>query len=215
VVDDEPNIVNLLRIGLKYEGFSVAVAEDGPSALAEVDRFKPHLVVLDLLLPGMDGLEVAERLRSDPELLIIMLTARDQIPDRIAGFKAGGDDYVVKPFDFDELLARIRAVARRRLPASSEVLRAGAITLDQQARIVMVHDSVVHLTMKEYELLRLFLLNPRQVLPRQLILDRVWGYDFFGDDNNVEVYVGYLRRKLGEASSAIETVRGIGYRLNV
>lgn len=215
VVDDEPYIVNLLRIGLRYEGFSVAAAEDGPSALAEVDRFKPHLVILDLTLPGMDGLEVAERLQNNPELFIIMLTARDQVPDRIVGLKAGGDDYVVKPFDFDELLARIRAVVRRRLPASSEVLRAGPISLDQQTRIVTIQDSVVHLTMKEFELLRLFLLNPRQVLSRQLILDRIWGYDFFGDDNNVEVYVGYLRRKLGEARSAIETVRGIGYRLNV
>jgi len=215
VVDDEPYIVNLLRIGLRYEGFSVAAAEDGPTALAEVDRFKPHVVILDLTLPGMDGLDVAERLQSNPELFIIMLTARDQVADRIAGLKAGGDDYVVKPFDFDELLARVRAVVRRRLPASSEVLRAGPISLDQQTRIVTVHGSVVRLTVREYELLRLFLLNPRQVLSRQLILDRIWGYDFFGDDNNVEVYVGYLRRKLGEARYAIETVRGIGYRLNV
>jgi two-component system OmpR family response regulator len=215
VVDDEPYIVNLLRIGLRYEGFSVAVAEDGPSALAEVDRFKPHLVILDLMLPGMDGLEIAERLRSNPDLFIIMLTARDQVPDRIAGLKAGGDDYVVKPFDFDELLARIQAVVRRRLPASSEVLRAGPIALDQRTRIVTVNGSAVRLSAREYELLRLFLLNPRQVLSRQLILDRIWGYDFFGDDNNVEVYVGYLRRKLGEARYAIETVRGLGYRLNV
>src|SRR5690242_446229 len=113
VVDDEPNIVAFLRLGLKYEGFSVAVAEDGLAALREVDHFKPHLVILDLMLPGLDGLDVAARLRQDPDLLIIMLTARDQVPDRIAGLQAGGDDYVVKPFDFDELLARIRAVARR------------------------------------------------------------------------------------------------------
>jgi two-component system OmpR family response regulator len=215
VVDDEPRIADLLRIGLKYEGFSVAVAEDGPQALQEVDRFKPHLVVLDLMLPGIDGLDVAKRLRGDPEILIIMLTARDQIPDRIAGFQAGGDDYVIKPFDFEELIARVRAVARRRLPTHSEMLRVGPITLDQDRRIVTVDGSIVNLTMREYELLRLFLLNPRHVLPRQLILDRVWGYDFFGDENNVEVYVGYLRRKLGEARHMIETVRGIGYRLNV
>jgi DNA-binding response OmpR family regulator len=215
VVDDEPHIADLLRIGLKYEGFSVAVAEDGPQALQEVDRFKPHLVVLDLMLPGIDGLDVAKRLRGDPEILIIMLTARDQIPDRIAGFQAGGDDYVVKPFDFEELIARIRAVARRRLPTHSEMLRVGPIMLDQDRRIVTVDGSVVNLTLREFELLRLFLLNPRHVLPRQLILDRIWGYDFFGDENNVEVYVGYLRRKLGEARHMIETVRGIGYRLNV
>ena len=216
VVDDEPQIANFIRLGLKYEGFSVAIAEDGPGALREVDHFKPHLVVLDLRLPGIDGLEVAERLRRDPDLLIIMLTARDQVSDRIAGLKAGGDDYVVKPFDFDELLARIQAVARRRLPTHSEILRVGPIALDQDRRIVTVSGSVVNLSPREYDLLRLFLLNPRHVLSRQLILDRVWGFDFFGDENNVEVYIGYLRRKLGDdARHMIETVRGIGYRLNV
>ncbi len=216
VVDDEAHIADLLRLGLRYEGFSVAVAEDGPSALEEVARFKPHLVILDLMLPGMDGLEVAERLRADPELLIIMLTARDQVPERIAGLRAGGDDYVVKPFDFDELLARIHAVTRRRFPAREEVLRAGPITLDQARRTVTVNGQAVSLSVKEYELLRLFVLNPDRVLERQMILDRVWGYDFYGDQNNVEVYVGYLRRKLGDQERhLIETVRGIGYRLNV
>jgi DNA-binding response OmpR family regulator len=216
VVDDEPHIADFLRLGLKYEGFSVSVADDGPEALQQVDRFKPHLVILDLRLPSVDGLEVAERLRRDPELLIIMLTARDQLADRVAGLKTGADDYVVKPFDFEELLARIRAVARRRLPAQSEVLRAGPITLDQARRVVTVEGTVVDLTLKEYELLRLFLLNPRRVLPRQLILDRVWGYNFYGNENNVEVYIGYLRRKLGDTEhQLIETVRGVGYRLNV
>jgi two-component system OmpR family response regulator len=216
VVDDEPHITNLLRVGLSYEGFVVATAEDGQGALEQVDHFKPHLVILDLMLPGIDGLDLAERLRRDPDLLIIMLTARDQLQDRIAGLKTGADDYVVKPFDFEELLARIRAVARRRLPAHSEVLRAGPITLDQPRRVVTVDGSIVDLTLKEYELLRLFLLNPRRVLPRQLILDRVWGYNFYGNENNVEVYIGYLRRKLGDNEhQLIETVRGVGYRLNV
>ncbi|HEX8916897.1 MAG TPA: response regulator transcription factor [Chloroflexota bacterium] len=216
VVDDEPHIVNLLRMGLTYEGFVVAEAQDGLEALVQVDRFKPHLVVLDLMLPGMDGLEVAERLRRDPDLLIIMLTAKDQVSDRIVGLQKGADDYVVKPFSFEELLARIRAVTRRRLPAQSDVLRAGPITLDQAQRVVTVDGSVVELTLKEYELLRLFLLNVRRVLPRQLILDRVWGYDFYGNENNVEVYIGYLRRKLGDRDHRmIETVRGVGYRLNV
>ena len=216
VVDDEAHIVEFLRLGLRYEGFAVAVAEDGPSALEEVERFKPHLVILDLMLPGMDGLEVAERLRADPDLLIIMLTARDQVPERIAGLRAGGDDYVVKPFDFDELLARIHAVTRRRLPAHEVVLRAGPIILDQARRTVTVNGQAVSVSLKEYELLRLFVLNPNRVLERQMILDRVWGYDFYGDQNNVEVYVGYLRRKLGDQERRlIETVRGIGYRLNV
>jgi DNA-binding response OmpR family regulator len=215
IVDDEPNIVNLLRVGLKYEGFSVAVAQDGVEALQRAANFKPHLVVLDLSLPGMDGLEVAERLQADPDLLIVMLTARDQVPDRIVGLQAGADDYVVKPFDYDELLARIRAVARRRMPAQREILRSGAITLDHARRVVAVNGEVVSLTLREYDLLRLFMLNPQIVLSRQVILDRVWGYDFFGDDNNVEVYVAYLRRKLGEGRHHIETVRGVGYRMAV
>jgi DNA-binding response OmpR family regulator len=216
VVDDEPNIRNLLRVGLTYEGFSVALAEDGPGALLAVEQFKPHLVILDLMLPGLDGLEVAQRLRQDPGLLIVMLTARDQVPDRIAGLEAGGDDYMVKPFVFEELLARIRTVTRRRLPAQSDTLWAGPIKLDHDQHIVTVGGSVVNLSLREYDLLRLFMLNPRRVLSRQLILDRVWGFDFFGDENNVEVYVAYLRRKLGEeVRPLIETVRGFGYRLMV
>jgi two-component system OmpR family response regulator len=216
VVDDEPHIVNFLRMGLTYEGFQVAEAADGAEALAQVDAFKPHLVILDLQLPGVDGLVVAERLRRDPDLLIIMLTARDHVTDRVIGLQAGADDYMVKPFSFEELLARIRAVTRRRLPAQSEVLRAGPIAIDQARRVVTVDGTVVEVTLKEYELLRLFLLNPRRVLPRQFILDRVWGYDFYGNENNVEVYIGYLRRKLGDREHRqIETVRGVGYRLNV
>lgn len=215
VVDDEAHIVNFLRLGLRYEGFSVATAEDGPSALREVERFKPHLVILDVMLPGMDGLEVAARLRADPEILIIMLTARDQVPERIAGLQAGADDYVIKPFDFDELLARIHAVTRRHLPSQEDIRRVGAITLDQARRAVTMNGEGVTLSLKEYELLRLFVLNAERVLERQLILDRVWGYDFYGDQNNVEVYVGYLRRKLGDQDRRlIETVRGVGYRLN-
>lgn len=216
VVDDEAHIVNFLRMGLTYEGFSVEVAEDAEIALRQVESFHPHLVILDLMLPGMDGLDLAGYLLQDPELSIIMLTARDQLADRITGLNVGADDYVVKPFDFEELVARVRAVARRRRPSQSEILRAGPITLDQGRRKVTVHGTPVELTLKEYELLRLFLLHPRRVLPRQHILDRVWGYEFYGSENNVEVYIGYLRRKLGdEGHELIETVRGVGYRLNV
>jgi len=216
VVDDEAHIVNFLRMGLIYEGFEVAEAQDGTEAMSQVERFKPHLVVLDLMLPGVDGMEVAERLRRDPDLLIIMLTARDQVSDRVAGLRAGADDYLVKPFSSEELLARIQAVTRRRLPAQSEIVRAGSLTLDQAQRVVTLDGEPIELTLKEYELLRLFLLNPRRVLPRQMILDRVWGYDFYGNENNVEVYIGYLRRKLSDREHrVIETVRGVGYRLNV
>lgn len=216
VVDDEEHIVNFVRMGLKYEGFSVATAEDAETALKEVDRFHPQLVILDLMMPGMDGLELADRLRVDPDLMIIMLTARDQVADRVTGLRAGADDYVAKPFDFEELLARIEAVSRRRFPAQSDVLRVGSIVLDQARREVTMHGSLIELTLKEYELLRLFLLHPHRVFPRQLILDRVWGYEFFGSENNVEVYIGYLRRKLGDDDHhLIETIRGVGYRLSV
>lgn len=216
VVDDEEHIVNFLRMGLTYEGFAVATAEDAETALQQLDRFQPHLVILDLMLPGMDGMELAEHLRQDPDLMIIMLTARDQVSDRVAGLRTGADDYVVKPFDFAELMARIEAVSRRRFPAQSEVLRAGPIALDQPRREVSANGRPIDLTLKEYELLRLFLLYPRRVLPRQMILDRVWGHDFYGSENNVEVYIRYLRRKLGdEGHNLIETVRGVGYRLNI
>jgi two-component system, OmpR family, response regulator MprA len=216
IVEDEASIANFLRMGLGYEGFAVETVEDGPSALRRVAEFRPHLVLLDLMLPGMDGLQVAEQLRRDPDLLIIMLTARDQVPDRIVGLNTGADDYVVKPFDFDELLARIRAIIRRKLPEQSEILRVGAITMDQARHVVTVNGEVLELTPREFDLLQLFLANPRRVLPRTMIFDRVWGYDALGSYNNVEVYIGYLRRKLADTDHRlIETVRGVGYRLNV
>jgi DNA-binding response OmpR family regulator len=213
VVEDEPQISNFLRVGLGYEGFSVAVAEDGHEALAELKRFEPQLVILDLMLPGISGMELAERMREDPDLMIIMLTARDQVEDRIAGLKAGADDYLVKPFDFEELVARIHAVARRRLPAEAAVLKAGPITLDRERRLVTNSGTPVDLTVKEYELLLLFISHAGHVLSRRFILNEVWGHEFY-DENNVEVYVRYLRLKLGDDEHRlIETVRGVGYRL--
>ena len=213
VVEDEPQIANFLRVGLGYEGFSVAVAEDGYEALAELKRFKPQLVILDLMLPGIDGMELAKRMREDSGLMIIMLTARDQVEDRIAGLRAGADDYLVKPFDFEELVARIHAVARRRLFPEAGILKAGPITLDQERHLVTLDGSAVELTVKEYDLLFLFLRHVGRVLSRRFILDQVWGHEFY-DENNVEVYVRYLRRKLGDPEHhLIETVRGVGYRL--
>lgn len=215
VVDDEEHILRFLRMGLTYEGYVVATVLDGESALQEAERFKPHVVILDLMLPGVDGMTIARRLSEDPDLSIIMLTARDGVADRIEGLNTGADDYIVKPFDFEELLARVKAVTRRRRPARAEVLKVGPVSLDQDRRLVTVSGTPVDLTVKEFDLLRLFMLNPRRVLPRQMILDRVWGYDYYSD-NNVEVYVGYLRKKLGdEGRRLIETVRGVGYRLNV
>ena len=213
VVEDEPQIANFLRVGLGYEGFSVAVAEDGYGALAELKRFKPQLVILDLMLPGIDGMELAKRMREDSGLMIIMLTARDQVEDRIAGLRAGADDYLVKPFDFEELVARIHAVTRRRLSPEAGILTAGPITLDQERHVVTLGGSEVELTVKEYDLLFLFLRHPGRVLSRRFILDQVWGHEFY-DENNVEVYVRYLRVKLDDPRhELIETVRGVGYRL--
>jgi DNA-binding response OmpR family regulator len=213
VVEDEPQISNFLRVGLGYEGFSVAIAEDGHEALAELKRFKPQLVILDLMLPGIGGMELAERMRADPELMIIMLTARDQVEDRIAGLNAGADDYLVKPFDFEELVARIHAVTRRRGSPEAAVLRAGRLILDRESRVVTMNGEAVELTAKEFELLLLFMTHPGKVLSRRFILDQVWGNEFY-DENNVEVYVRYLRRKLGDTEhELIETLRGVGYRL--
>ena len=213
VVEDEPQIANFLRVGLGYEGFSVAVAEDGYQALAELKNFKPQLVILDLMLPGIDGMELARRMREDSGLMIIMLTARDQVEDRIAGLRAGADDYLVKPFDFEELVARIHAVTRRRLSPQAGILTAGPVTLDQERHVVTLGGSEVELTVKEYDLLFLFLRHAGRVLSRRFILDQVWGHEFY-DENNVEVYVRYLRRKLDDPDhELIETVRGVGYRL--
>jgi DNA-binding response OmpR family regulator len=213
VVEDEPQIANFLRVGLGYEGFSVAVAVDGYEALAELKNFKPQLVILDLMLPGIDGMELARRMREDSGLMIIMLTARDQVEDRIAGLRAGADDYLVKPFDFEELVARIHAVTRRRLSPQAGILTAGPVTLDQERHVVTLGSSEVELTVKEYDLLFLFLRHAGRVLSRRFILDQVWGHEFY-DENNVEVYVRYLRRKLDDPDHhLIETVRGVGYRL--
>ena len=213
VVEDEPQISNFLRVGLGYEGFSVAIAEDGHEALAELKRFKPQLVILDLMLPGISGMELAERMRADPELMIIMLTARDQVEDRIAGLNAGADDYLVKPFDLEELVARIHAVTRRRGSPEAAVLKAGQLILDRESRVVTMKGEAVALTAKEFELLLLFMTHPGKVLSRRFILDQVWGNEFY-DENNVEVYIRYLRRKLGDTEhELIETLRGVGYRL--
>ncbi len=214
VVDDEPLIRNFLRTGLRYEGFEIAEAESGDEALEIAASFRPDLVILDVMLPGMDGHEVCRRLRGDPKLGILMLTAKDEVHDRVIGLDMGADDYLVKPFDFDELLSRMRAVLRRLRATTGEPLRVGPISLDPATREVSVDGRQVQLTSREFDLLQLLMSNPRQALSRQTILDRVWGGDFYGSENNVEVYIGYLRTKLGEAGrKLIQTVRGHGYRL--
>jgi two-component system, OmpR family, response regulator MprA len=217
VVEDDQGIADTLRRGLIFEGYRVNVAYDGEEALASARDQLPDLVVLDWMLPGMDGLEVCKRLRAAGEVPILMLTAKDSIPDRVKGLDAGADDYLVKPFAFDELLARIRALLRRAGPTQqAEVLRFVDLELDTGTRQAKRGNSEpIELTAKEYELLELFMRNPRNVLTRDVIYERVWGYDFGGESNIIEVYVRYLRRKLEQEDMPrlIHTVRGVGYVL--
>jgi DNA-binding response OmpR family regulator len=214
VVDDEKSIVDFIQLGLQYEGFQVQVAADGVAALRLISQFKPHVVVLDVMMPRMDGLKVAEAVRGNKDMGIIILSARDEVADRIRGLEVGADDYLVKPFDFGELLARIRAVMRRRNPAAGPQLQVQDVVMDESAREVRRAGALVELSAREFDLLRLLMMHPNQVLARDRILDQVWGYNFFGDANNVEVYIRYLRQKLGdERHQLIQTVRGVGYRI--
>lgn len=216
VIEDDAQIADLLRRGLIYEGYSVTVAKDGLTGLAAARDRPPDLVLLDLMLPGMDGLTVCQRLRAASDVPILILTARDAVPDRVKGLDAGADDYVVKPFSFDELLARIRALLRRRQPAAArEVLRFADLTLNPDTREVYRGNRRIELTAREFEILQLFMEHPRQVLTRDILYDRIWGYDFGGESNIIEVYIRYLRSKLeeGGATRLIQTVRGVGYAL--
>lgn len=214
VVDDDPHITNLLQRILAYDGYSVGIAASGNEALTRSLEHPPDLVVLDILMPGLDGLEVVRRLRAaGDQVPILMLTARDAIPDRVKGFETGADDYLVKPFAPEELLARIKALLRRNQAEQHEVLRYADVELDTGTRVAHRGPREIELSPTEYELLALFLRQPRQVLTRDIIMDRIWGLDFEGSSNVLEVYVGYLRTKLEAAgeSRLIHTVRGVGY----
>ncbi|GCE10388.1 response regulator transcription factor [Tengunoibacter tsumagoiensis] len=230
VVDDEDNIIELIRLGLRYEGFQVEVASDGEQGIAAAQRINPDLVILDVMMPGIDGLEVCRRLRANPttrDVPVLMLTAKDEVGDRILGLQTGADDYLTKPFDFYELLERIKAILRRQSRArasqanpnaedSSQVLQFGELEMNTSTREVTRSGQPIELTVTEYNLLHLFMSHPRQVLDRQTILNRVWGYDFLGETNIIEVYVRYLREKIEDSPSSprmIVTVRGIGYVL--
>lgn len=221
VVEDERAIASAVRRGLAFEGYRVQVAESGTQALDLARDVMPDLIVLDIMLPGLDGIEVARRLRAAGEdVPILMLTAKDDIADRVAGLDAGGDDYLVKPFAFEELLARVRALLRRRDRRSEdavpgEVLEFDDLRLDTTTRFAHRGDRRIELTTREFDLLLLFLRHPNQVLPRDMIMERVWGYDFFGESNVLEVYVKNLRRHLeaGGEPRLLQTVRGAGYVL--
>jgi two-component system, OmpR family, response regulator MprA len=218
VIEDEPQIADLLRRGLLYEGYVVEISGDGEVGLSAARDRPPDLVILDLMLPGIDGLTVCKRLRSGSDVPILILTAKDAVPDRVAGLDAGADDYVIKPFSFDELLARVRALLRRRQPMDAvglEALRFSDLRLNPATHEVHRGERRVDLTAREFELLSFFVQHPRQVLTRDVLYDRIWGYDFGGESNIIEVYVRYLRAKLEEAGEPrlIQTVRGVGYAL--
>lgn len=216
VVEDDEGIAGTLFRGLTFEGYKVVTAADGPGGLAIVRDDPPDLVILDWMLPGLDGLEVCKRLRAAGSTPILMLTAKDTIADRVQGLDAGADDYLVKPFAFDELLARVRALLRRAKPAEGgEVLKFADLVLDTSAREVRRGPHKLELTAKEFDLLELFMRHPRQVLTRDMIYDRIWNYDFGGESNIIEVYVRYLRQKteVDGGLRLLQTVRGIGYVL--
>jgi two-component system response regulator MprA len=216
VVDDERAVRDSLRRALELEGYEVDLAVDGPDGLARITEGQPDAVILDVLMPGLDGLEVSRRVRrSGNRVPVLMLTARDEVDDRVAGLDAGADDYVTKPFALDELLARVRALLRRTTEDSEEVLRFGDLELNPGTREVRRAGEPIELTRTEFSLLELFLLNPRQVLTRSIIFERVWGYDFGFASNSLDVYIGYLRRKTeaGGKPRLIQTVRGVGYAL--
>jgi len=216
VVDDDKNITSFLRRALSYSGYTVEVAEDGEAGLARALEAPPDLVVLDVMMPGLSGYEVCRRLRAGGDVPILMLTAKDEVPDRVRGLDVGADDYLVKPFALEELQARIRALLRRREPeAARQVLRFADLEVDTGTHEVRRGERPVELTAKEYELLTLFARHPRQVLSREMLLERVWGFNFEAETHVLEVYVGYLRQKLeaGGEKRLIHTVRGAGYVL--
>jgi two-component system response regulator MprA len=216
VVDDERAVRESLRRALELEGYEIELADDGLAALAALEDDEPDAMILDVLMPGLDGLEVARRIRREGSRLpILMLTARVEVDDRVAGLDAGADDYVTKPFALDELLARVRALLRRTHEDGTGKLAFGDLELDPGTREVQRGGEPIELTRTEFSLLELFMRNPRQVLTRSVIFERVWGYDFGFGSNSLDVYIGYLRRKTesGGKPRLIQTVRGVGYAL--
>jgi len=218
VVDDEPSLAELLASVLRYEGWEIRTAADGSSAVRAAREFEPDAIVLDIMLPDFDGLEVLRRVRAAlPNVCVLFLTARDSVEDRVSGITAGGDDYVTKPFSLEEVLARLRGLLRRagmaRARGGTEVV-VGDLVMDEDAREVRRGGEVIELTATEFELLRFLMRNPRRVLSKAQILDRVWNYDFGGQAHVVELYISYLRKKIdADREPLIHTVRGVGYVL--
>jgi two-component system OmpR family response regulator len=218
VVDDESNLTELLSMALRYEGWDVRTAGSGLTAVRAARDFQPDAVALDMMLPDFDGMEVLRKIRAaDPNVPVLFLTAKDAVEDRVAGLTAGGDDYVTKPFSLEEVVARLRALMRRTAVVamdSSSVLAVGDLTMDEDSHEVMRGGVEINLTATEFELLRYLMRNPRRVLSKAQILDRVWNYDFGGQANVVELYISYLRKKIDVGRAPmIHTMRGVGYVL--
>ncbi len=212
LVDDDKKLLPLLERGFRYEGFEVVSATSGEEGISLARVHRPDVVVLDIGMPGLDGFAVCRALRLNFDAPVIMLTARDEVEDKLKAFDLGADDYVTKPFAFDELVARVKALLRRRAPAQANSLQFDDVICDVSAREVMRGGRPIALTQREFDLFVHFLRHPRQVLTREGLLQAVWGYDFSGDTKVVDVYVGYLRQKLGEPR-LIQTIRGVGYAL--
>jgi DNA-binding response OmpR family regulator len=216
LVDDEPNILSFLELGLQNEGFEVKTATDGITAVTLAKQFKPHIVILDVMMPGMDGFEVCRILKNTENMAVIMLTAKEEVEDRVKGLTIGADDYMIKPFSFEELLARIHARIRNHFPHLWSEVTIGPFRIDDRRKEISFHDRFLELSPTEYEMLKFFVLNHGLVLSKAKILDHVWGYDFGGEDNIVEVYVRSLRQKLNDREHRlIRTLRGVGYRMDL
>jgi two-component system OmpR family response regulator len=217
VVDDEPALVELIQMALRYEGWQVETASDGATALSKARSFEPDVIVLDIMLPGLDGLDVLRRMRAaGDDVAVLFLTAKDAVSDRVVGLTAGGDDYVTKPFSLEEVVARLRALLRRTgrgiTGYTDPILRVGDLTLDEESYEVSRGGRPIELTAKEFELLRYLMRNPRRVVSKMQILDRVWSYEYEGSPSIVEIYISYLRKKIDvDAPPMIHTVRGVGY----
>ncbi|MDQ6600624.1 response regulator transcription factor [Bacillus salipaludis] len=216
LVDDEPHILQFLEMGLTGEGYEVKTALDGLMAINVAKEFEPHIAILDVMMPGMDGFEVCKMIRkSGAQTSIIMLTAKDEVEDRVKGLTIGADDYVIKPFSFEELLARIRARLRNQFPNLFNEVTYGPFKLDDRRKEFTYNGRILELSPTEYELLKFLVMNHGIVMSKAIILDRVWGYDFLGEENIVEVYIRSLRDKLGDKQhQVIRTIRGSGYRVD-
>lgn len=216
VVDDEESIVEFIKMGLEAEGYKVYTAFDGNSAVTIAGEIRPHVIILDIMLPGVNGYDVCRKIKNSIKTSIIMLTAREDVDDRVRGLDLGADDYMVKPFSFKELLARINARLRNSFPEMNDVMNAGDFSIDNGAHEISFRGKLLELSLTEYNLLNYLLVNNGLVLSKATILENVWGYDFNGEDNIVEVYIRYLRDKIGDKEhNIIRTIRGVGYRVVV